>query len=78
MVLDEQKFTTGFNSGYLLAKFEPQFLKVVLKGIHPSNSYILGLSSGQKEYEFLHEKSHLDELGQIRRNSRDERNLERD
>jgi len=40
MVLDEQKFTTGFNSGYVLAHYEPQFLKVVLKSIRLVN-YIL-------------------------------------
>jgi hypothetical protein len=78
MVMDEQKFTTGFNSGYILAHHVPQLLKLVLKNIQPTNSYILGLSSGQREYELWHEKSHLDNLGQIRQNRRDERSLEKD
>ena len=47
MVLNETQFITGFNNGYLLAKFEPKLLNVVLKHIQPTNSYIMGQASGQ-------------------------------
>lgn len=78
MALNETQFVTGFNSGYLLAKYEPQMLNALLKDIQPINSYVQGMSSGQKEYELLQTKSHLDELEQIRKYNRDEKDLERD
>jgi len=78
MVLNEEQFITGFNSGYLLAKYEPQILSALLKDIRPLNSYIRGMSSGQKEYELQHTKSHLDELNQIRQKNRDEKDREND
>jgi len=66
MVFNETQFIAGFNNGYLLAKFESQILNSVLKDITPNNSYILGMSSGQKEYKLRQTKSRLDELERIR------------
>jgi len=45
--LNEKQFITGFNSGYILAKYEPQMLTALLKDIRPINSYVQGISSGQ-------------------------------
>lgn len=66
MELNEQQFITGFNSGYLLAKFEPVLLKILLKGIHPNTLYINGLSSGQREYEQEQTKNRLNDVKRLR------------
>lgn len=47
MELNKNQFINGFNSGYLLAKSEPELLKIILDGISNVNSYILGMSCGQ-------------------------------
>ncbi|MBK7737546.1 MAG: hypothetical protein IPI45_07190 [Saprospiraceae bacterium] len=66
MELNEKQFIAGFNSGYILAEFEPQLLTALLKEIRPVNSYIYGLSFGQKEYELLQSEVHLNELNRLR------------
>lgn len=71
MEINEKQFIAGFNSGYLLAEFEPQVLTTLLKDIKPVNSYISGLSLGQKEFELLLRKDQLTELEQIRQIKRD-------
>lgn len=78
MELNEKKFIAGFNSGYLLAKYEPQMLTVLLKSVQPINAYIAGISFGQKEYELGKSKSHLDELRQVRQINRDDFTKEKD
>ena len=78
MELDEKQYTIGFNRGYLLAKFEPQMLALLLRDIRPLNSYILGMSSGQKEFELSKTKAQLDELDSLRQKRRDQRDLERE
>jgi hypothetical protein len=60
-----------------MAKYEPSILEMLLKDIRPINSYILGLSSGQREYELLYSKSQLDELELLRQKNRDQRDQER-
>lgn len=78
MELNEKKFITGFNSGYLLAKYQSKMLTSLLKDIRPFNSYVQGMSSGQKEYEMWQTKSHLDDLEQIRQKNRDEKDRKRE
>lgn len=78
MELNEKLFISGFNSGYLLAKFEPRLLSKLLRDIHPRNSYIQGMTSGQKEYELSISKPELDDLAKLRQNQRNKRSLERD
>lgn len=73
MSLNEKQFITGFNSGYLLAKYEPQMLTILLKDAQPVNYYLQGMSSGQKEYELRRIKKHMDELEQIRERNKDSR-----
>lgn len=77
MELNEKQFITGFNAGYLLAEHEPQMLTILLKDIQPINSYISGMSFGHKEYELEQSKNNLDELNQIRRKNRDEKDREK-
>ena len=74
MELNEKQFITGFNAGYLLAEYEPQILRTLLKQIRPVNSYIEGMTFGQKEYELLTTISHLNQLGHIRQKEKDENN----
>ncbi|MBK7357723.1 MAG: hypothetical protein IPI45_13735 [Saprospiraceae bacterium] len=51
MELNEKQFVSGFNSGFVLAEHEPAMLNILLTNIRPTNSYITGLQSGQKEYQ---------------------------
>jgi hypothetical protein len=78
MELNEEQFIAGFNSGYLMAIYEPRILGTILKDIRPINSYILGLSSGQREYDLLQTKNQSDELEGLRQKNRDQRDRERD
>jgi hypothetical protein len=73
MELNEKQFITGFNSGYLLAKYEPKMLTALLKSIQPINSYISGMSLGQQEYELEQTRSHINELRILRQKGRDEK-----
>jgi len=63
MELNEKQFIAGFNSGYLLAEYEPVLLTSLLSNISPINSYISGMSFGQKEFELEHR---LDEISKLR------------
>lgn len=78
MEINERQFIKGFNSGYFLAKYEPEIINVILKGISPVNSYISGMVNGRKKFELEHANSHLNELLLIRKKSRDIRNHEID
>ncbi len=70
MELNEKQFITGFNSGYLLAEFEPQMLTNLLEQIRPINSYISGMTFGRKEFELNKIRGQLNELEQIRQKSK--------
>lgn len=66
MVMNEQQFIRGFNNGYLLAKYEPLMLTAFLKDLEPQNSYIHGISYGQREYENEQIQSKLKELKDVK------------
>lgn len=66
MELNEKQFTAGFNSGYILAQYEPKLLINLLKNIHPVTSYIYGMTSGLKEYEIDLTKNRINEINNIR------------
>lgn len=66
MELNEKQFIAGFNSGYILAKHEPTMLTSLLKDISPNTSYVQGMSSGQKEYEFEQTNDRLNELERLK------------
>ena len=73
----EQIFLKGFNSGYLLAKHEPDLLSKVAKTLEPKNDYLDGFLSGKEEYELELQNAQLNELGNLRDKSRDnERDLQ--
>lgn len=76
MEYNEQKFIAGFNSGYLLAKYEPKLLTSLISNISPINSYISGITSGKKEYELELESKKLEDLGRLRNKGKDDREAE--
>jgi hypothetical protein len=77
MEVNEKQFIAGFNNGYLLAEYEPQILNSILQNIKPDNSYVFGLTFGQKEYDFRKDQNHLDEFELLRQKNRDEKQSER-
>jgi hypothetical protein len=48
--MNEEKFTQGFNSGYLLEKNDPEKFKLMLNGTNGESDYLEGLKEGRKEY----------------------------
>ena len=64
----EKLYIKGFNSGYLLAKHEPELLGKVLKNISPKKDFVEGLFSGKEEYELEYSRTQLDELNHLRNN----------
>ncbi|MBK7694834.1 MAG: hypothetical protein IPP06_14485 [Saprospiraceae bacterium] len=66
MEINEKQYIAGFNSGYLLAEYESRMITILLKDVHPINSYISGMTNGQKKHEQDHPKAHLSELDNIR------------
>lgn len=78
MELNLKQFISGFNNGYLLAKYESVMLARLLEGAQPINSYISGLLYGQKEYELEQTKGQTNELELMRQKTRNEKDLRRD
>ncbi len=76
MELNEKQFISGFNSGYLLAQYEPEMLTSLLTQIRPENSYISGMTFGKREYELELQTNQLDDLGNIRIKGKDSREAE--
>lgn len=66
MEYKEKQFISGFNSGYLLADFEPRLLTILLKDLPTSNSYIAGILCGQIENEMMQNKIKMNEFEQLR------------
>ncbi|MBK8296880.1 MAG: hypothetical protein IPK91_06300 [Saprospiraceae bacterium] len=78
MDIEEIQFIVGFNNAYILAQYEPKMLALLLKDIRPINSYLSGMSSGQREYELGYTNKSLNDLGKIRQKYRDEKNITKD
>ncbi len=76
---NEQHFIEGFNSGFLLAKYEPILLMKVLQNLRAKNDYVKGLFSGKEEFEIEQTKDYLKQVYEIRSQSLNRNNgLERD
>jgi hypothetical protein len=71
MELNEKQFIAGFNTGYLLAEYEPSLLDSITKNLPLVNSFILGLNRGQKEYQFFISTNKMNELKLIRTKNHD-------
>lgn len=63
---NEKQYIAGFSSGYILAKHEPIMIMSLLKDVNPNTSYVQGMSSGQKEYEFERTNDRLKELEKLK------------
>lgn len=66
-------FVKGFNDGYVLANHEPNLLNSILHNISPTNSYVSGLNSGQKEFEL---ETNVHDLAKLRQSRNQDRDLE--
>jgi hypothetical protein len=73
---NEQLFTKGFNSGYVMAEFEPDLLNKVINNVTPTAPFLEGIFSGKEQYgiEMDLNKTQLQELQNLRgrSNSRDQ------
>jgi hypothetical protein len=70
----EKRYIQGFNSGYLLAKHEPTLLSKIITGLTPANDYLEGLFEGKQQLELENTKRQLNELQQLRNQSKDREN----
>ena len=68
MSYQEKLYIKGFNSGYLLAKHEPELLTKIVKNVSPANDFVEGLFSGKEEFELEYSRSQLDEINHLRNN----------
>lgn len=75
MELNEKQFIAGFNNGYILAKYESPLITTVLKSIRPINSYISGMTCGQKEFESEQARNQLNELISARNKGIDQKEI---
>lgn len=69
----EKLYQAGFNSGYLIAKFDPELIRAILQYRNPENVYFEALRLGRKEFE---KEKILDRLKQ-QQNTND-KDLDRD
>lgn len=73
-----QQYTAGFNSGYLIARYEPGLLtKIIQAGLTATNNYLEGFFSGSKQYAIEYAQMQEKELETIR-DEANRRDLERD
>jgi hypothetical protein len=47
----QERFTKGFNEGYLLSRFEPQVYEQVMQKADSDNPYFRGMSDGHRKHE---------------------------
>jgi hypothetical protein len=69
--MNEQQYIRGFNSGFLLAQFEPKLLDTVTKNLHSMNEYLEGLFDGREEFEIEQTRLQSEELKRLRTRSQD-------
>lgn len=65
----EQKYIQGFNSGYVLAKHEPNLLNTISKNLNLNCNYLQGIFAGKEEFELEKSKDQLFEIGKLRSQS---------
>jgi hypothetical protein len=73
--MENARYLTGFNHGYLMARYEPAIMQSIGKSIFPQGEYLAGFCLGRQEYEREQERERLSDLKKIRDRSRD---LDRD
>jgi hypothetical protein len=65
--MNEEKYITGFNSGYILAEHKPALLQTVTQNLPPTNEYIEGLLDGKEQLENEKTQDKVDELAALRK-----------
>ena len=68
-VVEEKSYASGFNTGYILAEFEPKILDSILKNIQPITPFIDGLKCGQIEYQQVLLQNRINSIKQLKRNN---------
>lgn len=61
----EQRYTNGFNDGYLLSRFEPQLMEKIGKQSMEGNPYFEGMTAGSRLYQ---QEKFLQQLEKSREN----------
>jgi hypothetical protein len=64
-------YVRGFNHGYTLAKDIPDLVAKIVKQLSPENDYLSGFFSGKEEWELEQNRIRLDELKQLRNQSKE-------
>lgn len=64
--MSEEKYTKGFNSGYILAGHKPELLQTVTQNLPPTNDYVTGLMDGKEQLELEKTKDQMSEMEQLR------------
>ncbi len=72
-----QQYKEVFNSGYLLAKHEPELTAQFFKSANEYSDYFKGLNSGSQEYEKEKNKQKLNEAPNNKNVSKESRDIER-
>ena len=49
--MNEDKYTKGFNRGYILRQAEPELLDAMIKGIQTDTDFTKGLKDGSRQME---------------------------
>lgn len=63
-IKNEQQYINGVNHAYVLAEYQPNLLKHLLKS-KTQNDYFIGLKDGQRIFEHERSESRLRELHEI-------------
>jgi hypothetical protein len=64
--MNEEKYTNGFNSGYILAGHKPELLQTVTKHLPPINDYMTGLLDGKEQLEQEKTQDQVSEIEELR------------
>lgn len=58
MSIDKQ-YIKGFNHGYLLAEYDPELAKQIVKNPNVESEYFKGIVSGKQEYDLSRIKNRM-------------------
>ncbi len=72
--MNEEKYTKGFNSGYILAEHKQELLQTVTNHLPPSNDYVTGLLDGKEQLEQEKTQEQVSEIEELRNRSNSREN----
>lgn len=70
-----KSFIMGFNSGYVLQKFEPKLTDDLIAGLESEGEYEQGFQAGSREFLQEKEKERLNQLKNLK--GKDTRDIDR-